>query len=217
MKRYSVAFCVCVVAYLCTAGMVRAQVTLTLVNPPSSIIANGVYVGPYSINVTGGGTVQLVCDDYVTETSLNEVWKANVLPWSNVSQAEFYSTAHLQGYEAVARLTEMMFANLSNPTLVTEIHYAIWAIFTPSAMSSPGFDAEALQLYNTALAQYNTPLLQSSHFSDFNFITIYDPAPGYTAQEFLGTPEPASMMLFGTGLLAIAGIIRRRSTKKAIT
>jgi hypothetical protein len=195
------------VGYLCTAGMVRAQVTLTLVNPPSSIIANNIYVGPYSINVTGGGTVQLVCDDYVTETSLNEVWKANVLPWSQVSQAEFYNTtAGLQGYEAVASLTEMMFANLSNPTLVTEIHYAIWAIFTPSAMSSPGYDAEAKILHDTALTQtYNS--------SDFSFITIYDPAPGYTAQEFLGTPEPASMMLFGTGLLVIGAAIRRRRAR----
>jgi hypothetical protein len=213
MKRYSLVFSLCVMSYSCMAGVARAQVTLTLVNPPSSIISNNIYVGPYSINVTGGGTVQLVCDDYVTETSLSEVWKANVLPWSQVSQAEFYNTAGLQGYEAVASLTEMMFANLNNPTLVTEIHYAIWAIFTPSASTSAGFDAEALQLYNTALAQYNTPLLQSSHFSDFNFITIYDPAPGYTAQEFLGTPEPASMMLFGTGLLAIGAAIRRRRAR----
>jgi hypothetical protein len=75
IKQYFLSLCVCAVSYLCAAGVTRAQVTLTLDNPPSSITANNIYVGPYSVHVTGGGTVQLVCDDYATETSLKEVWK----------------------------------------------------------------------------------------------------------------------------------------------
>jgi hypothetical protein len=209
MKRYSLVFCALVVTYFCIAGATQAQVpvTLKLVSPGSNI-SNNFYVGPYTLQVNGGGNISVVCDDFGTETTVNEVWKANALSWAQVSQAEFYSTAGLKGYEAVASLTQKMNANLSDTELVADIHFAIWAIFTPSAKNNAGFDADALQLYNAALAPtYNV--------SDFSFITIYDPAPGYTAQEFMGTPEPASMMLFGTGLLAIGAAIRHRPRRRA--
>jgi hypothetical protein len=58
---------------------------------------------------------------------------------------------------------------------------------------------------------YDSPNIRNSDFSD---IIIYTPSPTSASQEFMMvTPEPAGMMLFGTGLLVIASAIRRRRAR----
>jgi hypothetical protein len=50
--------------------------------------------------------------------------------------------------------------------------------------------------------------------SAYNGLVLYtplNPKAGMGPQEFIGVvPEPSSMLLFGTGLLSFAGVIRRK-------
>jgi PEP-CTERM motif len=198
---------ICTFVFLCTTKTSEAQVNMQLLSPPSPITANGIYVGPYAIAVNGTPTT-LVCDDYVTETTFTP-WTATVSTFADLSHTEFIGQSNsVQKYDAAAWLVQQMYA--LNPKgadyadQVIDIHYAIWSIFNSSAMSSPGFDSDSNNWYTTALANSYTA-------GEFANILIYTPKTG-TAQEFMGeTPEPASIALFGTGLLAVAGFIRRRS------
>jgi len=214
MKRYSVAFCVCVVAYFCITGVTQAQVTLGLVSPGSNI-SNGVYVGPYTLSVNGAGDIQAVCDDRDTDTS-NSTWTAYVNTFATLSNTKFYSlpsinsgTTETQNYEAAAWLVQQMFAlSPSTPnynTVIADIHLAIWSFFSTSALSSLASNSDADTWYMSGMAHNSDPI---ANFAD---IVIYTPSPTSASQEFMMvTPEPASMMLFGTGLLVIASAIRRR-------
>ena len=58
MKRYSLTFCTWLVICLSIAGVVHAQteVSLTLTSAGSNA-PYGVYVGPYTLQVNGGGTI----------------------------------------------------------------------------------------------------------------------------------------------------------------
>jgi hypothetical protein len=220
MKRYSVALCVCVVAYFCITGVTQGQVTLSLVSPGSNI-SNGVYVGPYTLSVNGAGDIQAVCDDRDTETG-NVSWTAYVNTFATLSNTKFFSVPSInaynqtQNYESAAWLVQQMMAIPNIPANYTEIadmHLAIWSFFSASSYSSVLSNSDALSWYNKAVAQDTDPI---ANFAD---VVIYTPSPTSASQEFMMvTPEPASMMLFGTGLLVIgAAIRRRRSTKKAIT
>jgi hypothetical protein len=215
MKRYSVAFCVCVVAYFCITGVSQAQVNLELVSPGSNI-ANSVYVGPYTLSVNGAGTIQAVCDDRDTETG-NSTWMASVNTFATLSNTKFFIVSSInaynqtQNYESAAWLVQQMMAipNITaNYTEIADIHLAIWSFFSTSSYSSLASDSDALSWYNKAVAQRNDT------FSDFSDIIIYTPSPTSASQEFMMvTPEPASMMLFGTGLLVIGAAIRRRRAR----
>jgi hypothetical protein len=212
MKRLHLAI-FCGLVFLCVTKRAEAQVNMQLLSPPSSFIDNGIYVGPYAIAVNGKATT-LVCDDFTTETTFAP-WTATVSSFADLSKTEFISqTNSVHKYEAAAWLVQQLYG--LNPKgadyadQVVDIHYAIWAIFTPGAMSSPGFTGDT---GNDANTWYTTAMGTNTYSSgEFANILIYTPKLG-TAQEFMGeTPEPASIALFGTGLLAVAGFIRRRSS-----
>ena len=219
MKRYSVAFCVCVVAYFCITGVIQAQVTLALVSPGSNT-SNGVYVGPYTLSVNGAGTIQAVCDDRDTETG-NVSWTAHVNTFATLSNTKFFGVSSIntynqtQNYESAAWLVQQMMAipNITaNYTEIADMHLAIWSFFSASSYSSLSSNSDALSWYNKAVAQNTDPI---ANFAD---VVIYTPSPTSASQEFMiVTPEPASMMLFGTGLLVIGAAIRRRPRGAAST
>ena len=214
MTRLRLAF-FCLIAIFCVTKRTEAQVNMQLLSPPSSFVDNGIYVGPYAIAVNGSATT-LVCDDFSTETGYTP-WTATVSTFADLSHTEFIGQSNaVYKYEAAAWLVQQMYAlNPKDPNYadqVIDIHYATWAIFTPSAMNSPGFKND---LGNDANNWYTTALSNSYSLSQFSNILIYTPKTG-TAQEFMGqTPEPASIALFGTGLLAVAAFIRRRSSRIA--
>jgi PEP-CTERM motif len=219
LKRYFLPIFTAVV-FFCCAGTAHAQVTLQLVSPGTNVVA-GVYVGPYTMQINGAGTIQIVCDDYSTEThSGPPPWTANVYTFANLSHTEFFnsttpSTAAQStlNYEAAAWLTQQIFAvKPTDPDYqdkIADMHYAIWAIFSGAAKTSTGFDLDASNWYTQALGNN-----YGSGGYNFSNIVIYTPQTAGTAQEFMGvTPEPASIALFGTGLLLIGSIIVRRRSK----
>jgi hypothetical protein len=140
-------------------------------------------------------------------------------------------------YEAAAWMAQQIMSigstdpNSLSGTQATEIaddNWAIWAIFSSGAMgNTSGFNSVAKTDLETALG--NIPNYTLSEFNDVTFWIPYNSVPGgsctspssttggcpnYNAsQEYMTVspaPEPASVLLFGTGLFGIILVLGKR-------
>jgi len=202
-KRLSISALLAVVAFILSAPVANAdgvQVTLTGVSGGS---ANGVDTSPYYGTVGTQTGVPIVCDDYWHEVYIGESWMANVNTFSTLSQARFQgatAAATLLMYEEAAFLVEQLG---SNPLAANDISFAIWSIF------SSGVPATVNSAAWLTLAQDQT--YTPGEFSSFEILTPTDSSPGSAQEYIVNTPEPASMLLLGSGLLALGSWRRRTS------
>jgi len=184
----------------------------------------GVYVGPYTFTDTSTGqTLGLICDDFMDEVHIGESWTATLTPMGGGGSGMFGSTSSM-GYQEVAWLSQQMFANLGNAQKVGDIQWAIWAIFDPSLVTVNGTtvtindnygsigttDADNIEWWlNQASINYG-----SGSYSD---MTIYTPTGTPTPagdgqpQEYIGVPEPGTLLLIGAGLFSLLAFRRRLS------
>ncbi|MGH9405075.1 MAG: PEP-CTERM sorting domain-containing protein [Terriglobia bacterium] len=205
MKRSLTLSILCSLALACLACpsfATKVTVKLTGVN---GAVQGGVYVDPYSGTINGV-PAPLVCDDFSHETYFNETWQANVSTFADLSDVRFQQgtpAATLLAYDEAAYLYGQLGAH---PSDIGDISFALWALFTPSAKLSSGFTTGASNWLSTAQGQ----TYYAGEFSNFEILTPVISGSN-SPQEFLTTtPEPASIMLFGTGLLALALALRKR-------
>lgn len=218
----AVAACCCLVP-----AAFADTVDMRLTSVGNSTIMANTYVNPYTATVNGVATT-VICDDYAAETWINESWQATVHTLSDLTGTRWGSVSDAQHlYNAAAWLTlQLLTPNLSKVTQ-GEISFAIWGLFTPSAVttnlasSSATYAAAATQWMTTALAQTTNSVM--SEFANF---VIYTPIAGTATncggractglpQEFIAVrvPETAALPLLGFNILALAGILlvfRRR-------
>jgi len=198
---------------LCLAVSAFANLVDVTFNGPGSLAQGGVYVGPYNLTLDNQLT-KLVCDDFTDEVSAGEKWIANVYNFSNLSQTK-YAAAGARAYDQAGWLYEQ---GLLNPNQWGDIHYALWAVFNPTATeASGGWTAGAANWLATAEHQTFTA-------NEFNGLSIYTPTQlsgSGAPQEFIGgtptivaVPEPNVGMLLGLGLLG--GIVWRRYQNRSV-
>lgn len=178
-----------------------ASVTLTDVNnaKPGDGNYSGFYAGFYSLTVDGK-YIQGMCDDFATNSYIGETWTAN---FNNGSTGKF--SPNPVKYSQIGYLFSLALSdhNTDNQASYNE---AIWKIIYPSA---PALLNDASYYYNLAT--------NGSHDS-FNYSGIMQfltPNPLNASQEFLTAPTevkvPSAMWLFGSGLLGLVGISRRKN------
>ncbi|MGA9565744.1 MAG: PEP-CTERM sorting domain-containing protein [Candidatus Korobacteraceae bacterium] len=157
----------------------------------------GAYTYPYDLEVNGGPNQWMMCISYNEHISAGETWKATVV---NVGSLD--PNTYLLDYEA-AFLFKMAEADHgSDPN----INAAAWWLLE----GAPSLNAPATSL--ELLAQSQT--YSKGEYSD---VLLYTPILGTesgtleTPQTFLGsTPEPGTLALFGSGVIGLSGLLRRR-------
>ena len=217
----------CFLSWLSPLKAYADSVTMTFTGVgPQNNNSGGVYTFPYDFTVTpsGGGpseNLSLMCISFDQEIYLqtpNEYWTANVVTAGSLGATD----------EEEAYLYTQAVANVDNNTISGAANWADWALGESTTLTGQESFLTSHNIGVTELTYAENYLtgFSSVDLADYADYLVYVPVDGSEIplsdklpQTFVGgpspTPEPSSLILLGSGLLAAAGALYRRKRRIA--
>jgi hypothetical protein len=163
----------------------------------------GVTTAPYFLSVNGGVDISAICVDFDHHVTVGESWSGTVTNMAgNLSNTRLGAS----GFDIYREQAWLYSQFLSGAGPSGDINFAIWALESANAMSSPGWDTGAQQWLNLA----RTTDLANFSTVNFNIITPTDLTSNGPQEYVVATPEPGGLILLGSGLLGFGGLMRKR-------
>ena len=219
------------VALVCCAPLAHATdtYTVTLTGVGNGFVMGGVYVSPYQGVVQENGVTiysgYIICDDFETESNLNDTWDVGVGTTDPLNGQEKFNSpgstywdstkTAQQDYDAVSWLALALLHNMNNEVLADEYSYAIWSIFDKAAISHvTGVGALSSTDVTNAVTALITSAFNAGAYTGPT-VNVYTPMINGRSQEFLSvsTPEASAAMILGVNLFGLVGLVwlfRRR-------
>lgn len=164
--------------------------------------------GPYYFYVDGSTALTpLICFSDVNEITYGETWQVAVYTIADVTSITGSFAGSAYQYNLIGYLANELFANPGN----VDIQNALWFVLGKGGSSNSWYTGAVNYLaanpgYETTDIFY-IPVYDNDSWESANFDGLGQPQP------FVGEapiPEPTSLIMFGTGIFACAGIIRRK-------
>jgi hypothetical protein len=169
---------------------------------------------PYYFSINGSTQyTALICDSYDNSIHLGESWQATVTPFLQ-GVGLFGATTSLD-YKAAGLIFKSILAGTTSDGAG---QWAIWGLFSKNAASNKTFITSGGKI----VEQEYLALAATATNGAFRGLYLYTPIPGTQTgtkglpQEYVGytppvaVPEPGSLMLMGTGLIILAGMLRHK-------
>jgi hypothetical protein len=212
LSRLHLTFSVLIFSLLLASAAFATSVTMTYEGHNGVVPKHGSpLVGyPFYVSINGSSNfTPLICDAFDNNVAVGETWTATASPFLQGIAHSMFGPSMTLDYKAAGLIFKSMLAGQLNSTAA---QWAIWGLFSTNAANSAYFKSSNFG----AVDSLYLGLAATASNSAFNGLILYTPngaTPGVGPQEFIGysaVPEPSSLMFMGTGLLGLAGALRRK-------